>query len=68
MLNDSDIPIIPRKHLFENPAYLNPRISPDGRWLSWVADVDGVMNVWIAPSEDPATSSSPGSASFDFTR
>ncbi|HLQ94085.1 MAG TPA: hypothetical protein VK148_29040 [Xanthobacteraceae bacterium] len=41
MLNDSGVPIIPRKHLFENPAYLNPRISPDGRWLSWVAAVDG---------------------------
>jgi len=52
MLNDSGVPIIPRKHLFENPAYLNPRISPDGRWLSWIAAVDGVMNVWIAPSDD----------------
>ena len=34
MLIESDALIIPRKHLFENPAYLNPRISPDGRWLS----------------------------------
>src|SRR5438477_6448046 len=50
----SDVPIIPRRHLFENAAYLNPRLSPDGRWLSWVAAVDGVMNVWIAPRDDLA--------------
>ena len=28
------------------------QISPDGKYLSWVAAVDGVMNVWIAPAED----------------
>ncbi|MDQ3206101.1 MAG: S9 family peptidase [Pseudomonadota bacterium] len=28
-------------------------ISPDGRTLSWIAPVDGVMNVWVAPADKP---------------
>ena len=27
---------------------------PDGLWLAWLADVDGVMNVWAAPRDDLA--------------
>lgn len=27
------------------------RISPDGKLLSWLAAVDGVLNVWVAPTE-----------------
>ena len=29
------------------------RISPDGAYLSYLAPVDGVLNVWIAAVEDP---------------
>ncbi|MBU2340564.1 MAG: S9 family peptidase, partial [Alphaproteobacteria bacterium] len=29
------------------------QISPDGKWLSWRAPKNGVMNVWIAPVSDP---------------
>ncbi len=28
-------------------------LSPDGHWLSWLAEVDGVMNVWLAPVGAP---------------
>ena len=30
-----------------------PRISPDGEYLSYLAPVEGVLNVWIAAVEDP---------------
>jgi acylaminoacyl-peptidase len=46
------IPLIPRKTLFGNARALNPRLSPDGRWLAWTAAVDGVMNVWVASRDD----------------
>src|SRR6185295_4762767 len=46
------IPLIPRKTFFENAHALNPRLSPDGRWLAWLAGFDGVMNVWFAPCDD----------------
>jgi acylaminoacyl-peptidase len=52
MNRDTNIPLIPRKNFFENPTAFNPRISPDRRWLSWIAGFDGVMNVWVAPRDD----------------
>ncbi len=46
-------PLIPRDHLFGNPTRAAGQISPDGKWLSWLAPKDGVLNIWIAPSGDP---------------
>lgn len=40
-------PLIPRKILFGNPARADPKISPDGSQLTWLApDKNGVLNVW----------------------
>ncbi|BFO55604.1 S9 family peptidase [Acidovorax sacchari] len=52
---DGDAPaaLIPRKHLFANPAKAAMGISPDGQWLAWLADSEGVMNIWAAPSSSP---------------
>ena len=44
--------LIPRDALFGNPERANVQISPDGRYLGWVAAVDGVLNVWVAPADD----------------
>ncbi|WP_338444939.1 S9 family peptidase [Pelagerythrobacter marensis] len=46
-------PLIPREDLFGNPTRSSGRLSPDGKWLSWLAPKDGVMNVWMAPADDP---------------
>jgi hypothetical protein len=40
-------------HLFGNPKKTQARISPDGRYLSWLAPVEGVLNVFIAPVDAP---------------
>jgi dipeptidyl aminopeptidase/acylaminoacyl peptidase len=45
-------PLIERAKLFGNPVRSAGRLSPDGKWLSWVAPRDGVMNVWVAPISD----------------
>jgi len=50
----ANIPLIPRGGFFENPAALNPRLSPDASWLFWLAPFDGVMNLWVAPCDDLA--------------
>src|SRR5215469_2596682 len=42
-------PLIPRKLLFGNPDKAQARISPDGKHLSYLAPLDGVLNVWVAP-------------------
>ena len=51
-------PLIPRAHLFGNPNRSGGTISPDGRHLAWVAPLDGVMNVWVAPLADPGAARS----------
>lgn len=47
-----DTPLIPRDVLFGNPTRAQARLSPDGKWLSFLAPVDGVLNVWVGPAED----------------
>ena len=47
-------PLIPRDALFGNPTRAQGQISPDGAWLSWLAPRDGVLNIWVAPADDPA--------------
>lgn len=45
--------MIPREIIFGNPDRTVARISPDGAWISWLAPLDGVMNVWVAPADKP---------------
>jgi dipeptidyl aminopeptidase/acylaminoacyl peptidase len=42
------IALIPRAALFGNPERSNAQISPDGAQLSFLAPVEGVLNVWVA--------------------
>ena len=46
-------PLIERQSFFDNPSQAQGRISPNGQWVSWLAPLDGVMNIWVAPSDDP---------------
>jgi dipeptidyl aminopeptidase/acylaminoacyl peptidase len=48
----ADTELIAREALFGNPERALVQISPDGKYLSWIAPVDGVMNVWVAPADD----------------
>ncbi|HLW64309.1 MAG TPA: S9 family peptidase [Gemmataceae bacterium] len=48
----ANTPLIPRKLLFGNPDKAAARISPDGKHLSYLAPVDGVLNVWVAPIDN----------------
>src|SRR5690606_9912291 len=50
----SSYPLIPREALFGNPLRASGQISPDGKWLSWLAPKDGVLNLWMAPASDPS--------------
>ena len=46
-------PLTPRTAFFGNPVKVQGQLSPDGRWLSWMAPKDGVLNVWVAPFDAP---------------
>ena len=49
-----EVELIARDALFGNPERAMVQVSPDGKHLGWLAPMDGVMNVWVAPADDPA--------------
>lgn len=48
-----DVELIPRKAYFGDPVRAGLAVSPDGKYLAWLAPRDGVMNVWVAPVARP---------------
>ena len=57
-------PLIARQALFGNPTKSAGRLSPDGKYVSYLAPRDGVMNIWVAPAATP-NKAKPISASKD---
>lgn len=47
--NLTSTPLIPRSILFGNPDRAQIRLSPDAKHFSWLAPVNKVMNLWVAP-------------------
>lgn len=46
--------LIPRQVLFGNPDKIQLKVSPNGEYISYIAPLNGVLNVWIAPRDDIA--------------
>lgn len=40
-------PLIPREILFGNPEKASPQLSPDGKFMAYLAPHNGVLNVWV---------------------
>jgi hypothetical protein len=56
VLAQLNAPLIPREKLFGNPSQTaGPAFAPDGKWISWIAPRDGVLNIWVAPASSPKT-------------
>ena len=47
------VPLLPRKLLFSNPDHANLQLSPDGQRLAYLAPLNGVLNIWLAPRGNP---------------
>lgn len=52
VLGESSSDLIPRALIFGNPEHTAVQVSPDGKWISWLAPREGVLNVWVAPAGD----------------
>ncbi len=48
-------PLIPREVFFGDAERTDVAISPDGAWLSYLAPVDGVMNIWVQDLSDTSS-------------
>jgi len=47
-----EVALIDRATFFGNPVRTQGRISPDGTMMSFLAPLDGVQNIWVAPVGD----------------
>jgi dipeptidyl aminopeptidase/acylaminoacyl peptidase len=45
------VDLIPRDVLFGNPERSSPELSPDSRRIAWIAPDEGVLNVFVAPTD-----------------
>ncbi len=52
-----EAPLIPRKALFADPDKGQVQLSPDGRWIGYVALSGDTMSVWVAPVGEPSKAS-----------
>ena len=50
---EQPVSLVPRDALFASPAYSELQISPDGKQLAFLHPLNGVLNVWVAPLDDP---------------
>ncbi|MEO1009163.1 MAG: S9 family peptidase [Planctomycetota bacterium] len=45
--------LVSREVFFADPERAGVRLSPDGSTLSFLAPLDGVLNIWVAPVDEP---------------
>ncbi|MGH7303926.1 MAG: prolyl oligopeptidase family serine peptidase, partial [Candidatus Rokuibacteriota bacterium] len=45
-------PLTPREIFFGDPDVASAHLSLDGAWVTFIAPVDGVRNLWVAPVHD----------------
>ncbi|HVX01248.1 MAG TPA: S9 family peptidase [Candidatus Babeliaceae bacterium] len=45
---------IPLEVIFGNPEKVLPHISPDAQNIAYIAPLNNVLNIWVAPKENPA--------------
>lgn len=53
LVSDANNSLIPRRVLFGNPDKTNVKLSNDGKYISYIAPKDGVLNVWVAKVDKP---------------
>jgi len=51
-VNDKMVELIPREILFSDYDKSDVEISPDGKYISFLAPYNGVSNIWVAPVND----------------
>lgn len=52
-------PLIDREIFFDNPEYAAARISPDGKYISFIKPFEGTMNVWVKGINEPFSAARP---------
>jgi dipeptidyl aminopeptidase/acylaminoacyl peptidase len=48
-----ETPILDRELFFGNPQIAGGKLSPDGKWISFMKPLNGIMNVWVKAFDQP---------------
>ena len=40
-------PILDRELFFGNPEISGGQLSPDGKWISFMKEYEGIINIWV---------------------
>jgi dipeptidyl aminopeptidase/acylaminoacyl peptidase len=46
-------PILDRELFFGNPEISGGQLSPDGKWISFMKEYQGIMNIWVKKFDEP---------------
>ncbi len=54
-LNQSatSVPLIDRSIFFDNPEISDGKLSPDGKYISFMKSYNGILNIWIKKFDEP---------------
>lgn len=47
-----ETPLLDRELFFGNPEISGGQLSPDGQWISFLKEYDGIMNIWVKKFDD----------------
>lgn len=46
-------PLLDRQLFFGNPEISSGQLSPDGKWISFMKEHKGIMNIWVKKFDEP---------------
>ena len=71
---DKNVPILDRELFFGNPEISGGQLSPDGKYISFLKEYEGIMNIWVKTFDEsfddakPLTNSSRPLYGYFWTR
>ncbi|UTX49612.1 S9 family peptidase [Chryseobacterium sp. MA9] len=48
-----EVPVLDRGLFFGNPEISGGQLSPDGKWISFMKEYGGIMNIWVKKIDEP---------------
>ena len=48
--NMKNTPLIDREIFFDTPKISGGKLSPDGEWISFMKEYNGITNIWVKKS------------------
>jgi len=53
MITDYPTPLLDRDLFFGNPEISSGQLSPDGKFISFLKEYEGIMNIWVKAFDEP---------------